>query len=128
MDSTQAKLQVLAARLERLETSNRRWKFVNVLLLLSAVSLVLMGAKPADRIDPEAVRARSVEAQEFMLKDPEGRVCARLALTPGMKQLSGHVYIMPSQGIRGRATLEFYDEKGEVIWTAPTSPTLIPVK
>ncbi len=65
MNSSHTDVQVLAARLETLEASNRRRKLANTLLLLSGVSVVLMGAKPADRIDPGVVHALSFEATHY---------------------------------------------------------------
>jgi len=50
MNSPQANLNLLVARVQKTEASNRRWRLLNVLLLLSVVSVVLMGAKPADRL------------------------------------------------------------------------------
>src|SRR5439155_14010534 len=52
MNSTETNLDLLASRVQKLEASNRRWKLVNSLLVLLAVSVALMGAKPADRIAP----------------------------------------------------------------------------
>jgi len=49
MNSTRTSLDLLASRVQELEASNRRWKLVNALLALSAVSVALMGASP--RID-----------------------------------------------------------------------------
>ena len=131
MNSPQSDFNSLSVRIEKLETRNRRWKLANALLLLLGVSVVLMGAKSADRIEPPAVRASTVEAQEFILKDETGRVYARLSLNPSisaMKQQNGRVYLIPNQGVPGQAALQFYGDKGEVVWTAPTSPIYVPVK
>ncbi|SRR5712692_4491427 len=131
MKYTESDLQILAARVERLEARNRWWKLANGLLLLSLVSLGLMGARPADRVDPPIIRAGTVEAQDFVLKDEAGHVYARLSLTPmprSMKQPNGRLYVIPSQPIPGQAALQFYDDKGEVVWTVPASPAMVPVK
>jgi hypothetical protein len=48
-------------------------------LALSSASLVLAGAKVADRVDPQVLRARTVEAQDFVLKDEDGHIYAALA-------------------------------------------------
>jgi len=42
MNSTRTSLDLLASRVQELEASNRRWKLVNALLALSAVSVALM--------------------------------------------------------------------------------------
>ncbi len=104
MNSTRTSLDLLASRVQELEASNRRWKLVNALLALSAVSVALMGAKSADRIEPPMVRAGTVEAQEFILKDEAGHVYARLSPNPSD------------------------DDKGEVLWTAPSKDHFVPVK
>src|SRR5260370_33666128 len=78
MNSPQANLDLLVARVQKLEASNRRWRLLNALLLLFGVSVVLMGAKPADRLEPNVIRAGSVEAQDFVLNDEAGHVYARL--------------------------------------------------
>jgi hypothetical protein len=133
MNSTQTSLDLLASRLQTLEASNRRWKLVNALLVFSAVSLVLMGAKSADRIEPPTVRASTVEAQEFLLKDETGHVYARLSLspsTPRIKQSNGRTYFIPSDALAvpGQPALQFFDDKGDVVWTVPQEPMLRPVK
>jgi len=133
MNSSQANLDLLAGRVQRLEASNHRWKLLSVLLALSIASLVVMGAKPADRLQPPVVRAATVEAQEFLLKDESGHVYARLSMNPSVaavKQPNGRTYLVPSDslGIPGQPALQFYDERGQVLWTVPQEPMLRPVK
>jgi hypothetical protein len=48
--------QKLAARVEKLEASNRRWKLTSALLSLFGVAFLLMGAKPADSFDKQVIR------------------------------------------------------------------------
>jgi hypothetical protein len=131
MNSTQTSLDLLASQVQKLEASNRRWKSLNALLLLSAVSVGVMGAKPADRVEPNVLRVATIEAQEFILKDGDGRVHARLSLSRpsvlGMKQPNGLLRVVPMM-VPGQAALQFYDERGQVLWTAPSEPMLIPVK
>ncbi len=131
MNSSQTNLDLLASRVQKLEASNRRWKFVNALLLLVGVSVVLMGAKPADRLEPPVVRAASVEAQEFILKDETGHVYARLSLHPSLPRMTqkGRTYLFPSDTFPGgEAALQFYDEKGEILWTAPSKAQFMPAR
>jgi hypothetical protein len=132
MTSSQANLDLLAARMQRLEASNHRWKLLNALLVLSIVSVVVMGAKPADRLQPNVVRAGSVEAQEFILKDEAGHVYARLSLNPSLPKVTqkGRTYLVPSDSlaIPGQPALQFFDDKGDVVWTVPQEPTLRKVK
>jgi len=93
-----------------------------------------MGAKPADGIEPPVVRASAVEAQEFVLKDETGHVYARLSLSPavpGMKHQNGRTYTFPMQTFpAGEAALQFYDGKGQLLWTAPStgSAQFLPAK
>ena len=132
MNSSQANLDLLAARVQKLEASNYRWKLLNALLVLSIVSVVLMGAKPADRLQPSVVRAGSVEAQEFILKDEAGHVYARLSLNPSLPKATqkGRTYLIPndSLAIPGQPALQFFDDKGDVVWTVPQEPALRQVK
>jgi hypothetical protein len=133
MNSSQANLDLLAGRVQRLEASNHRWKLLSALLALSIASVVVMGAKPADRLQPPVVRAATVEAQEFLLKDESGHVYARLSMNPSVaavKQPNGRTYLVPSDslGIPGQPALQFYDERGQVLWTVPQEPMLRPVK
>jgi hypothetical protein len=133
MNSPQANLDLLAARVQKLETSNRRWRLLNAVLLLSGTSVALMGAKPADRLEPPVIRAGAVEAQEFLLKDETGHIYARLSLspsTPRIKQSNGRTYLIPSDALAvpGQPALQFFDDKGDVVWTVPQEPMLRPVK
>ena len=132
MNSSQANLDRLAARVQELEVSNHRWKLLNALLVLSIASVFVMGAKPADRLQPNVVRAGLVEAQEFILKDETGHVYARLSLNPSLPKIAqkGRTYLIPndSLAIPGQPALQFFDDKGDVVWTVPQEPTLRPVK
>jgi hypothetical protein len=128
MNSSPIDVVTLTARVKKLESANRCWKLANAVLLLFGVSLVLMGAKPADRIEPDVLHVRSVDAQEFVLKGEDGHVYARLSLNLGAKQASGRSYLMPSQPISGQASLQFYDDKGDVLWIAPSRAQFIPAR
>ena len=56
-------------RLERLEKQNRRIKQIGALALILIASVLLMG---------QASSKRTVEANQFMLKDTSGRLRATL--------------------------------------------------
>jgi len=60
--------QALAVRLERLEKQNRRIRGIGIALLVLAAALVLMAQTPGHR---------TVEANEFVLKDANGTVRGR---------------------------------------------------
>ena len=127
MESTNNDLQALSARLDKLETQNQRWKLAAILLALSSTSLVLSAAKPADQTDPSVIHARTIEAQDFVLKDEDGQIRAQLAVNPtNKKEVNGkHVLIMnPASG----PALQFFNANGDAIWTAPQSPAMIPAK
>jgi len=126
MTSTNSDLQALSARLDKLEAQARRWKLASVILALSSTSLVLIAAKPADRIDSAVIHARTVEAQDFVVKDEEGQIRARLTLNPQMKKdLNG-----PASNMNAPLgpVLQFYNGNGDTIWTAPQTPTMIPAR
>jgi hypothetical protein len=120
MISTEANFQDLASRVLKLEVQNRRWKFAAALLGLLGVSLIAMAAKPIERFESAVLRARVVEAENFVLKDDNGHVYARLTLEADRtrQQLSAN----------SPAVLEFYDEHGNVVATVPVTGGFLPVK
>lgn len=135
----------LAARVAKLESANRRWKSANAIVLFFVASLLLIGtrhaervaaAAKADRIEPDVLRARSIEAQEFLLKDENGHVYARFSLTPSLPLMDQNGRLLPPESPRlynvpvipGQASLQFYDEKGKLLWSAPSKPQFMTVK
>jgi hypothetical protein len=128
MPFTDAELQSLAARLNRLESQNRNWKLATVLLAACSAPLFLMAAKAADDIDPKVIHARTVEAQDFVVKDAAGQIRARLTLNPQVK-LQRQAY-SPEINVNAPLgpALQFYDGQGEVIWTEPRNPSMIPAR
>ncbi len=110
MTSPEPDVRGLLARVQALESQNRRWKLAGLLLLTLVASASLIGFKSADRIEPPVIRAQTVEAQGFALKDADGTVRARL-------KMSGD-----------NPTLEFLDRDGKVIWSAPTKAKLLPAR
>jgi hypothetical protein len=132
MNSSQANFDLLVARMQKLEASNQRWKLLSALLALSIASVVVMGARP-DRLQPNVIRAGSVEAQEFILKDEIGHVYARLSLNRQSRQgsnrmTSPNLFPNDSLAIQGQPALQFFDDKGDLVWTVPQEPTLRQVK
>jgi len=139
MNSSQVDVQTLAARVEKLESANRRWKSASAIALLFVISLLLLSTRHAervaaaakpDRVDPDVLHVRSVEAQEFVLKDADGHVYARLSLSPRVVvKGNSHLFLIPGDGaLPGQAALQFYDDKGGVLWTAPSAAQLLPVR
>jgi len=127
MKYTEPELEPLVARLEKLEAQNRKWKLASILLGLSSLSLVLMAAKSADHLDPRVVHARTVEAQDFVLKDEDGQVRARLTLNANKFSHDRNI-LDPTDPTYGSSALQFYDDKGDPIWTAPQAPLMLPAK
>jgi hypothetical protein len=83
---TEPTLDTLTRRLDRLERENRRWKLAGGLAALVVLVLAVMGqAGP---------RPRSVDAEEFILKDSSGKRRAVLSVAQG-----------------GLAHLAFYDRQ-----------------
>lgn len=93
----------LADRLDRLEQQNRRWRMLALLALLLLAAVFLTGATSVDLPVPDTLRARTVEARTFVLRDAHGDVRARMALA--------------SDGAR----LTFYDDNGKVIASEPVT-------
>ena len=76
--------------------NGNRWRIASWVLLILLASVIFLGAHAQS--EPPA---RTVEAQEFILKDSSGRVRAKL----GMKD--------------DQSAIEFYGERGSVVWTVP---------
>jgi hypothetical protein len=122
---THPDMQALAARMDKLELQNRRWKLASLLLGLASISFLLTAARPADHFDQNVLRVRTVEAQDFVLKDADGQVYARLTLNPKPKEMNGAFVLMsPALG----PALQFYNEKGVPIWSAPQEPSMVPAR
>ena len=139
MEFSQVDVQSLAARIEKLESANRRWKSASAIALLFVLSLLLLSTRHAervaaaarpDRVERDVLRVRTVEAQDFVLKDDEGHVLARLSLSPRVDvKKKGGAYLLPGDGaMPGQAALQFYDDKGGVLWTAPSAAQLLPAR
>ena len=81
------------------------WRIASWFLLMTLACIIFLGAYRQS--EPPG---RTVEAQEFVLKDSSGRVRARL----GMKN--------------DQASIEFYDERGSVTWTSPSASKIKPIE
>ena len=95
-------------RLERLERLHRRMKQAGAVVVVLAAALLLMG---------QAVPKKSVEANEFILKNTEGKVLARLDLKDGGPRLllldqNGEGRAMLSV-IGGKPALDMFDASGK---------------
>jgi hypothetical protein len=72
-------MQAVLERLEKLERQNRRLKRGGIIVVLLALGWVVMS---------QARRSRTIEAQEFDLKDAQGRLRASLAVNGDFTDLS----------------------------------------
>ncbi len=128
MPSANTDLQALSARLDKLETQARRWKLASIVLALSSASLILIAARPADHIDSAVIHARTVEAQDFVVKDEDGQIRARLTLNPRVKMKKDMNSPAVNKNTPIGPALQFYNGDGDAIWTAPQEPTMIPAR
>lgn len=140
MNSLPVEVQILAARIEKLEAANRRWKSASAMALLFILSLLLLSTRHAervaaaarpDRVEREVLQVRTVEAQDFVLKDADGHVYARFSITPslaGMDQNGRPPRLEELPVIPGQASIQFYDERGKVVWSAPAKPQFMTVR
>jgi len=97
----------LTQRIERLEQASRKWKLAALVLLLGWLVLLLAGF---DFAQPNLVKARSVEAQSFILRDADGQIRARMAIGEDGPRLS------------------FFDEQGKVASSVPLKPEMRPAR
>jgi hypothetical protein len=97
MESETTEWAAMMNRLERLEKQNRRFKQIGALALILAGSVLLMGQAPV---------TRTVEANEFVLKDSDNKIRARMFLQP----LPNAV---PFGADKDGPVLTFYDAAGK---------------
>jgi hypothetical protein len=93
MPEQTAGLIEIIARLEQVERENRRLKRIVAIVLLGVSAFVLMG---------QAQKTRTVEAEQFIVRDQNGKMRAKLSVT----NYSGHLNT-------GESALEFYNETGK---------------
>jgi hypothetical protein len=111
---TEAAVEALAQRLDRMERGLRRWRIIGVIgwaLLTASVTfgflLVLhfpveTASDEGTASDEEDTVEDEVRARTFVLVDEEGRPRAALAMRPD-----------------GTPALAFSNEEGRIIWKAP---------
>jgi hypothetical protein len=94
----------IRGRLLRLEKENRRFKQLGVAALIVPALLIVMGQAPSKK---------TVEANEFILRDDGGNIRARLFVT----QKAATTMTLPGMTMpvmfAPNATLALYDEKGQ---------------
>jgi len=107
VNSTPSGFDELERRLLRVEKQNRRMKQLGAALLVLVTSLAVMGQVPSKK---------TVEANEFVLRDDSGNIRARLfmtAKTTTSMTIPGMDTPMPVT-LNPKAALALYDEKGDV--------------
>src|SRR5713101_1699566 len=107
MNSNPARFEELERRLLSVEKQNTRLKRIGAALLVLVTSLVVMGQAPPKK---------TVEANEFILRDESGSIRARLFITAKSTtnmNIPGISTPMPVT-INPKATLALYDEKEQV--------------
>jgi hypothetical protein len=107
VNSQPTRLEDLECRLLSMEKQNRRLKRLGAALLVLVTSLVVMGQAPSKK---------TVEANEFILRDESGSIRARLFITAKSTEnmdIPGMSNPVPVT-INPKATLAFYDEKEKV--------------
>lgn len=73
------------------------WRIASWFLLMLLACIIFLGAhRQAEPL------TRTVEAEEFILKDSSGRVRAKLDMK------------------NDQSSIEFYDEQGSLVWTVPS--------
>ncbi len=100
----------LVVRVERLEQGYRAWRMTAIALVAVLAMTLLVGFKAADFPQPDMIRARSIEAQSFMLRDGNEHVWARMSV-----------------GADG-ARLTFFDEHGNVVSSLPLRAEIRPAR
>jgi hypothetical protein len=80
MTTQTSDLAAVVTRLEKVERQNRRLKFAGLTVLLLAAGGLLMGQT--------LPKSRTVEAEEFALRDGDGTRLARLGLVDGLPVLT----------------------------------------
>jgi len=138
MNSSTVDVQTLVTRIEKLESANRRWKSASAIALLFIIAMLLLSTRHAervaaaarpDRIEQDVLRVRTVEAQDFVLKDADGHVYARLSLSPQARvKKNGGSYLLRDDTLPGQPSLQFYNDKGDAVWTAPSAAQFLPTR
>ncbi len=95
MNSNPARFEELERRLLSVEKQNRRLKQLGAALLVLVTSLIVMGQAPSKK---------TVEANEFILRDSGGNVRAKLSMD---------VHVGSAPGYPASPQLVFFDEKGK---------------
>lgn len=92
----------LTQRLECLERTNRRFKLIGSSVLVAIATLILMGQAKPTKV------TKVLEAEEFILRDPSGKIRARL----GMGDLGRTDVELIKRGDFEPVALNLFDKNG----------------
>ena len=110
MQMTDTDYNRLLARVKKVEWQNRVWKIAGLLalLVLGLSQAANMTARQKDQDAP--LRAKTVEAQTFLLEDAAGTLMGRMTVS------------------KGEPVLELYGRSGEVTWSTSTRAKALTAK
>jgi len=121
-------LQVLGERLARLERENRRWRWTGPLVLATLAAVVLLGQAAPGNV------GRTVEAEQFVLKDASGKTRGTMATradgTPRLEFLEedGKPRVVLAVWPNGSASLGLSEKErmgGAMLATLPDGSTML---
>lgn len=72
MDSAQMSIRDLTNRIAKIERQNRFWKFGAIFVLLMLACSLVTAVRAEQDTKPALLRADTVEAQHFLLKNADG--------------------------------------------------------
>ena len=100
----------LIPRVEKLESQLRRWRMLTLLVVIALTVVLLTGAASPERGGLWQPPANSLASRSFVLVGDDGStVYAQLTARDG------------------KPVLNFYDEAGRVVWSAPPKVTAKPL-
>jgi hypothetical protein len=131
MTSQECDCQSLRKRVDALETQNRRYMKVGIVVLILAACAVFMAQTPPRRAAPKrAASKRVIEADDFVLHDSDGHVRARLGMWQGQQpslvlfDSTGSPSVMISGGDQPEITIadSASRTKRGSMWLGPSGP------
>ncbi len=97
MEGSIEEVRGTAQRISKLERENRFWKLGAVLAILALAISLTAGVRAQERAN--SLRAATVEAQHFILTNPDGKAMGRITI------------------VNGRPVMELYDSNGKLIFS-----------
>ncbi len=110
-------------RLDRLERENWYWKRATLLLFIVMGSAILMAVSSASVVDP-LIRAQTIEAQKFVLKDSNGIIRAELKHDAQTRPDSGGMVSLEPYGKNKPTRAALYLQDGWVYFNLQATDKL----